>query len=148
MNVVTINSVRDGIILVLDTNFPGVPIMGEEIEQGMSSGMDLDPPCFFVKLLTASQTQELDIRYNRMHSFDIHYFAVGRKNRTMHDTAESLYSLLKLISIGGASYRGTNLNHEIVDEVLHFFVDYTFSVIEAVPVDPFMQTLEQGAGLK
>lgn len=145
---VTINSIRDGVISTLDSHFPEIPVMGEEIEQGLSPGMDLEPPCFFVKMLMAGQTQELNIRYSRTHSFDLHYFAVDRKNRAMHDMAEQLYEHMDLIDIDGLLYRGTNMNHEIVDEVLHFFVDYTFRVRRQEPEIPDMQTLEHEEGIK
>lgn len=148
MNVVTINSVRDGIILVLDSHFPTVPVMDEEIKQGLNEAGDLNPPCFFVKLIDGMQNQQLGNRYRRVHSFDIHYFAVGRKNRDMHDMAEQLYDNMDLIVIDGVSFRGTGMNHEIVDEVLHFFVDYTFRVKRDAPVVPDMQTLEQEEGVK
>lgn len=140
MPAVTINDVRDGINAVLDANFPGIDIAGEEIEQGLRE------PCFFVKLLEGAQEQELGRRYRRYHSFDVHYF--GTDNRTMHTTAEKLYDVLETIAIPGGSCRGTGMRHEIVDRVLHFFVDYNFQVWRPAPVDPDMMVLDQQGGLK
>lgn len=33
--------------------------------------------------------------------------------------------------------------HEIIDGVLHFFVDYNFQIIKETTLDPLMQTMEQ-----
>jgi hypothetical protein len=139
---VTVNSIRDGVISALDAAFPTIPISGEEIKQ------NLNPPCFFVKLLTGSQTALLGRRRRRSNSVDIHYFAVGDANRLMHEMAENLYKDLELIDIEGKKYRGTNMTHEIVDEVLHFFVDYNFHVLRDVAEDPSMQTMAQEGFIK
>lgn len=140
MGVVTINSIRDGVNAALDHFFPSIPIMGEEIKQG------LEEPCFFVKLLEGSQTQELGTRYKRAHQFDVHYFEV--ENRKLHNMAEQLYDILGLIQAGDTLYRGTNMKHEIVDGVLHFFVDYTILVRRDTPAMPIMQTIEQEGNIR
>lgn len=142
MTMVTINDIRTAVFHRLSERFPDIKRYGEEIRQGF------EEPCFFVKLLTASQTQELDIRYMRTHSFDIHYFPVDNSNNEAHDMAEQLYDTLELIEFNGALYRGINMNHEIVDGVLHFFVDYNFHVRRIVPDVPKMESLEQEGWVK
>lgn len=134
---ITINLVRDSVISALDQNFPEVPIYGEEIKQGFNE------PCFFVKLFPVSQDQLLGRRYQRKHSFDIHYFAGS--NEELHDMAEQLYDKMELVPIlsTGGHMRGTQMRHEITDRVLHFFVDYNFHVFREVEPDPVMQTMEQ-----
>lgn len=142
MTTVTINDIRTAVFHRLAEKFPDIKRYGEEIRQGF------EEPCFFVKLLNASQTQELDIRYMRTHSFDIHYFPVDNSNNEAHDMAEQLYDTLELIEFNGALYRGINMNHEIVDGVLHFFVDYDFRVRRIVPDEPKMGDIEQEGYLK
>lgn len=132
---ITVNLVRDSIISALDQHFPEVKIYGEEIKQGFKE------PCFFVKLFPVSQDQLLGRRYQRSHSFDIHYFA--ESNEELHDMAEQLYDKMELISLGGSFIRSTGMRHEIVDGVLHFFVDYNFHLQRSVDPDPLMQSMEQ-----
>lgn len=143
MIAVTVNSIRSGVILGLSELFPQMDIYGEAIREGFES------PCFFVKLLTAAQEQELDRRYRRSSSFDIHYFPVSADyNGEAHGMAEQLYDKLRQVNIDGATYRGTSMTHEVVDGVLHFFVDFNFLVYEEKPPGIKMQTLEQEGYLK
>lgn len=140
---VTVNSIRSGVILALSNLFPNMDVYGEEIKQGFEA------PCFFVKLLTMGQDQELNRRYRRSHAFDIHFFPGGSDyNREAHEMAEKLYDKLRQVNIDDALYRGTGMSHEIVDNVLHFFVDYNFLVYVEKQPEIKMQTLEQEGYLK
>ena len=146
---ITINDVRYGVTRTLDNQFPDIPIRGEEIRQ------NLDPPNFFVKLFPVSNTREFGRRYLRRHSFDIHYFppdpTPGQQddsNHQMHAMAEQLYNSMEYIEINGSLCRGEAMNHEIIDGVLHFFVDYNFHVMRVAPTGPVMQTLEQEGYVK
>jgi len=98
--------------------------------------------------LNASQTQELGARYMRAHSFDIHYFPRDNANEEAHDMAEKLYDALEWIEYDDVLYQGRGMNHEIVDGVLHFFVDYAFRVRRVVPEPPKMDSMEQEGYLK
>ncbi|GKU79860.1 DUF6838 family protein [Paenibacillus sp. L3-i20] len=136
MSQVTFNEVRYAVHAALDVAFPLMPIFDEEIKQG------LKPPGFFVKLLEPSHSHELNNRYMRYHPLDIHYFADGRKNDDMYAMGEQLTSVLELINIGGRSCAGKNMRIVIIEDVLHFFVDYNFKVWRKEPQYPLMQTLE------
>lgn len=140
---VTINSIRSGVILALSNLFPDMDIYGEEVKQGFES------PCFFVKLLTVAQDKEVDRRYKRSYAFDIHFFPDGNDyNREAHGMAEMLYDKLRSVAISGSLYRGTGMNHQIVDGTLHFFVDFNFHVYEPKNNIPKMKTLDQEGYLK
>jgi len=138
---VTINDVRYAVHAALDAMFPDIPISGEEIKQ------NLDPPRFFVRLLEPAHTQELGRRYRRDHPFVVRYFAPERANADMYDMAEQLTTALKWITVSGRPCPGQDMRFQIVDEVLHFFVSYTFLVWEEEPEAPMMQELEQEAGI-
>lgn len=143
MTTVTINSIRSGVIIALSDLFPAMEIHGESIEQ------DFKAPSFFVKLLSVAQDQELDRRYRRSYSFDIHYFPAGPDpNEEAHGMAEQLYDKLRQIEVDGALYRGTGMNHEVVDGVLHFFVDFNFHVFAEKMPEIKMRTLNQEGYLK
>ncbi len=136
LSTITISKVIHGVTKTLSDNFPAKDIYVEEIPQNLNDS-------FFVKLLEPSQEHDLGRRYIRQNSFDIHYFASDKKNMDMHDIAEQLYSLLSLIEIDGIKYHGTGMRHEIVNQVLHFFVSYNFHVYKVEGASPKMQQLEQ-----
>lgn len=142
MQQVTINDVRYAVHTALDAAFPDIPIAGEEIKQ------NLNPPCFFVKLLEPAHTQELGRRYMRYHYFDVHYFADGRKNEDMYAMAEQLTAVLQQIIVAGRPVRGINMRFQVIDEVLHFFVDYNFHVWAPKADDPTMENLDVTEGIK
>lgn len=142
MPVITINKVLNGVTRTLNNHFPEVRIYNEETPQ------DLNPPAFYVKLLTMNQDQDLGPRYWRYHTFDIHYFDPNYSNVACHEVAEQLYEHLRLIEIDGYLYRGISMNHEIVDRVLHFFVDYNFMVRRDEPEKPKMEELDLVEGIK
>lgn len=139
MGEITINNVRDAVVTVLGEQFPDIEIYGEEIKQGFTE------PCFFVKLFPVAQDREFGRRYKRYHAFDIHYFPESETdaNEEMHDMAEQLYACLEYIQVNSSLCRGHGMKHEIVDGVLHFFVNYDFHVLKPVPEVPAMQSLEQ-----
>ncbi|RRJ62405.1 hypothetical protein EHV15_05150 [Paenibacillus oralis] len=138
---VTFNTARYAVHAALDTAFPDIRIMGEEIKQG------LNPPCFFVRLLEPEHTQELGRRYMRLHPFAVRYYGVDRANEDYYDMAERLTSVLQQINVNDVLVRGSEMNFEIVDEVLHFFVNYNFLVWEPAPDIPKMQELDVQEGL-
>ncbi|AYB41596.1 hypothetical protein D5F52_17830 [Brevibacillus laterosporus] len=137
---ITINDVRHAVIIALEKEFPHAEIYGEQLPQGFKE------PCFFVRLLEGSQDKELDRRYKRFHPFDIHYFASSNSER--YEVAEKLTDILGLIEMQGKPIRGTKMRHTIVDDVLHFFIDYNFYVVRPKPVVPTMQKLMIEGGLK
>lgn len=130
---ITINDVRNGVFIALKVCFPDFKRYGEEIKQGLTS------PCFFVRLLSAQQDREVGRRYKRFHSFDVHYFA--KNNEDAHGVAERLYGCMEYISVGGGICRGHRMRHEIVDGVLHFFVDFDFHVMRSVDPEPPMNRM-------
>lgn len=114
-----VNDIINGIVIKIDSLFgDDAVIYTEGVEQ------DFQEPCFYVKLLRASQKQVLNNRYYLEHSFDVHYFhGTADKNAEMHDVASKLIGLEYIIS-GVSLKRGTKMSYEIVDGVLHYYVQY------------------------
>lgn len=139
---VTFNDVRYAVHAALDAAFPNIPIHDEEIPQ------ELKPPCFFVRLLEPEHVQELGRRFFRYHPFVVRYFAQDRSNTAMYDMAERLTEVLQQIVVAGRPVRGTGMRFEIVDDVLHFFVEYNIHVWSSRPDDPAMGSLDVQEGLK
>lgn len=136
LSVITISKVIYGVTKKLSDNFPNNDIHVEEIKEGANSS-------FFVKILDTSHEQDFGRRYQRYHSFDIHYFASDKSNTEIFDILEQLYSVMEYIEVDNKLYNGTNMKHEVVDWVLHFFVDYNLHVYKEKEVIPKMQELEQ-----
>ena len=137
---VSVNDVIHAVMAALKQNYPDIKIYGDEIKQGFQE------PCFFVKVFPVEHIRELGERYLRAHSFDIHYFADSAEDQ--HVMAEQLYEKLEYISLLNGVCRGSNLKHEIVDGVLHFFISYDFHVLKEKVEGIKMQTLSQEGGIK
>lgn len=119
------NDLKIGINNTLDKKFPNINIYGEEIKQGF------EEPCFFIKILDSEQNKELNKRYKRYISFDIHYFSDKEDiNSDCLDMTDKLYELLEYIEVNGDLYRAVNMKHEVVDSVLHFYLNFNFTVIK------------------
>lgn len=116
MIAVTVNDVRYAIMAALKASFPNANVYGEEIKQGIVE------PAFFVKVLNMTHEKELGRRYRRVQFFDVHYF--DRTNESMHEAAEKLYDVLEYIAVSDGVMHGTGTRHEIVEGILHFFVEY------------------------
>lgn len=130
------NDVRNGVISTLDQWFPEKRIYGEEISQGFQE------PCFFVKIFPSSEKRIVGNRFKRFHAFDIHYFSDAVDvNDDFNDMAEQLYTVLEYITVNGDLYTGTQMEHEIVDNVLHFFVHFNVVVYKEQPPVPLMESL-------
>ncbi|MBG9788571.1 phage tail terminator family protein [Brevibacillus laterosporus] len=137
---ITINDVRNAVMSAIKKAYPTARVYGERLPQGFKE------PCFFVLMLEGSQDKEVDRRYKRFHPFDIHYFTSSNSER--YEVAEKLTDILGLIEMQGKPIRGTKMRHTIVDDVLHFFVDYNFYVVRPKPVVPTMQKVKIEGGLK
>ena len=116
-----INDIINGISVKLNQEFGSdYRIYKENIKQGLKE------PCFNIVALEPTQEARLPNRYFRTYPFDIHYFAkstTGSKAE-MYDVAERLFIILEYIFVVDNLCKGTKMRFEIVDGVLHFFVNY------------------------
>ncbi|MFD2613542.1 phage tail terminator family protein [Paenibacillus gansuensis] len=129
-----INDVRDGIFEKLAELFPAIGRFGERPQQGIGKGKH-----FYVKLLQGGSEHLLHHRHKRTHAFDIHLFNCS--NKEAYSIAETLISGLRYITVPGGQLRGSGMRHEVIDDVLHFFVDFNFHVMQAVPAGTPMRTM-------
>jgi protein involved in ribonucleotide reduction len=116
----------------------------DEIEQGLKE------PCFLIVNLKGAQEQEIGTLYNRDQSFDIHYFPKNKKKiiREVNSVVDTLNMELEYITVVGNLVRGTEMKHEVVDGVLHFFVNYNIRIRKVVEPDPFMGIVQFNGGVK
>lgn len=138
----TVNDVVDGVAAALFAAFPEIKRYEERIEQGGKG------PAFFIGLVSGGQTKQLGRRYRRTQTFDVHYFHPDDENRPQREIAERLYSALEIIELPDGRARTANMNHQIVDGVMHFTFDcdfYQFAERESVPK---IQTIKQRIGMR
>lgn len=147
MTRVNIDDVRKGIMKQINTfrDKATTEIYSEDIPQNFKE------PCFFIIEIRSSQARELGNRYKRGHLYDIHYFPNPKsnsKNEDMREIAEIMYDNLEYIEVKGKLTMGLDLNHQIIDGVLHFFVKYPFFLYKEVEKDPKMEELEHERRIK
>lgn len=124
-----INAVIGGISNALFAAFgERYEIFDDEIKQ------DLKEPCFFIACINPACRLFPGKRYFRTNNFCVHYFPeTDTKKRECMDVAERMLECLEVITADGTKIRGTKMKYEVVDGVLHFFVNY----------DCFMYRVEQ-----
>ncbi|MEJ9220715.1 hypothetical protein P4H46_21340, partial [Paenibacillus glucanolyticus] len=62
--------------------------------------------------------------------------------------ASQLLDVLEWVEIDGMKFRGTGMNFEVIDDVLHFFVDYNYHVMRAKAPGIKMNQMKQEGRLK
>ncbi|HID0765650.1 TPA: phage tail terminator family protein [Clostridium botulinum] len=133
-----INDLRIGINQTLDKKFPNINIYGEEIKQGF------EEPCFFIKVLSSGQDKEINVRYKKNISFNIHYFSdKGDLNDDCNDMADKLYEVLEYVKVNNSLYRSNEMTHEVIDGVLHFMLQFNYHVLKEIEKAPKMNKLKQ-----
>lgn len=133
------NQIKVAILEKLKEQFPEYRRYSEEIKQGFQA------PCFFLATINnQSEQKTIGKRYMRTISFDLHFFppkGEGRSNERMYEIGDLLYMLLEVAQIPEQLVYGSDMHFEIVDGVLHFFVDYKVFVYRQTEPDAYMEKL-------
>lgn len=116
--------------------------------ESVSQGLQL--PAFSIQLLQSSVVPSVGRRYFRNHSFDVLFFPVENEAELQqcYEAETILLEGLEYITIEGRIYRGTERRAEIVDQVLHVFVQYNLPVLKAGTPEEYMEELIRQAGVK
>lgn len=150
-----VNEIINGIAKAVKAEFPeSKKTYIDEIEQGMAE--EINRPCFFIALLDASQEQHLGRRLWREHNFNVHYFPQneGSPNREINTVLDQLRLALRFIDVkedsgaGVSKIAGTDMRHEVVDGVLHFFVSFNLFVLLSPSDNPYMETVDHEQRIK
>lgn len=147
-----VNSIITGISQALDTEFNTgdtvYSIYTENIEQGF------DEPCFSISLLNGSNAPIVGNRYNSNKTFTVEYHpknepvnGIISKRKECYNVAAILEVILKGIIVDSKKVRGTNITYEIVEDVLHFFVDYNLITKEDISQKDSMASLKANVGV-
>lgn len=129
-------------------------VFGDEYEIHIDQvEQDLKEPCFLIVCVDGRQKQEVGPLYFREQAFDIHYFPQSKKKsaREINSVLELLYTGMEYIEIGvigGNLVRGMKMKHEVIDGVLHFFVNYDIRIRKAIEPEDAMEGIEINGGIK
>lgn len=140
-----INSIIEAISVSLNGEFgDDYEIHMEEIKQGLKE------PCFFIACLNPTNNLFMGKRYERTNQFCIQYFPKSDEvQRECNGVAERMYDCLECITTDGdiKPIRGSGMNHQVVDGVLNFFVNYDFFTVKTEDNTP-METMTASTGVK
>lgn len=134
------NEIIKGIAAALNGTFGSeYDVYAEDVPQGFKE------PCFSIVHILSDRSAKLPNRYLSRNKFDIHYFPKSehRKKAEIRSVAESLFLSLEYINVLDNLCRGTKMSYEIIDGVLHFFVNYDMYVVKDKVPEPYMMTLEK-----
>lgn len=137
-----LNEVIKGISMALNTVFGDeYEIRQNDVEQGLVNGS------FFIQVLKPELTPLLGRRSMKRNPFDVMYFPKAPGNNAeMFTVAEKLMECLTQISLpNGDLLHGTGMNYEVVDDVLHFMVNFNLTLIRPYE-EPYMETLDTDVG--
>ncbi|MCY9658120.1 hypothetical protein P5G65_04870 [Paenibacillus chondroitinus] len=138
------DQILNGIVARLSEIDSTVPIYTEQIKQGFFQ------PAFFVMQLDTAQAPGYNRRSSRNMLFNVHYFPDRESLVPKADCraiAQSLFEPLRYVTTENGLMRSNGLRYEIVDDILHFFVNFNIKVIlEKEPVDK-MQKIEREGNL-
>ena len=109
------------------------------IKQGLSE------PCFLINVLNPSYELIISNTYLLRQKFNILYYPENKVNQTeeINSVISTLQTEMEYISVDNEIVRGTKISSEIIDETLHFFVNYDIRVVKNRILDPYMEELSQ-----
>ena len=112
------------------------------VEQGLIE------PCFFISLINSTNIKFIGDRNYRKYPFDISYFALNDGDNTeLLEVGEKLYSNLDFITLtNGNMIRGSNMNYEIIDGVLHFQIEYNVFLQKQKELE-YMEDVQKDIGV-
>lgn len=130
--------VTNAVAFKLDQTF-GWPVYGKN-RQGLKE------PCFIVLPLPTSHNRLQGRRYARGHQLVIQYFSATNDDFT--SIADQLFDVLEWVEFDGMRFKGTGMNFEVIDDVMHFFIDFNYHVMRIKEPSVKMGRLEQEGHLK
>lgn len=131
-----LNEIIAGISRKLYDTF-GFTIYVENVAQGLIM------PCFLIRPININHEQIMGMRYYMHNSFDICYFS-SEKNlkHNLFAIGEQLQTEMEYIALGNNDLlHATGSRFEIIDDVLHFFVNYNLVMRKEQVNEDAMETL-------
>lgn len=138
-----LNDIVDGISIKLNSVFGnGYKIHTEKVAQGLVE------PCFFIKSLPVTNKPLLRKRKQRTYSFDITYFPKAGNEEMMDVSEKALDGLEYITLLNGDILRGSGLEAEIIDDVLHISAKYIVFLNDISKEESMQEVDYSGIGTK
>lgn len=142
-----INSIIKGISIALDAEFSEkeYEIHMEEIKQGLKE------PCFFVRCISSDSRQFMGMRRFMKNQFLIRYFPESGEDlrSECYMVADRMIQCLEYICITTKDMlRGTQINHQVTEDGLDFYVNYDFFVYKVKAEEAVMKSLKSETAVK
>lgn len=121
-----LNEIIQGVSMKLNATFGSkYRFYQNDVRQGFK------PPCFFLAVLNPEIAPLVGHRYINRNPLDVRFFPKDQRNNAeMFAVAAEMMEELEVITLpNGDLVRGTGMNYEVVDGVLHFFVSYNLTLI-------------------
>lgn len=110
---------------------------------------DLNPPCFYIRCIEPGVQKFIGTRYLKRNHFVIQYFpSTDDRKGECYRVGEKMFECLEVIPVDDFFLRGTEMRFDVVDGVLHFFVDYNAFVRKAVQKQDAMETMQNNVQVK
>ena len=138
-----IKNIMDAIAIKLHEVFDDeYEINQEDVAQGLKE------PCFLITLVDYSKESLLQSRTKRLVPFDILFFPSNGVLQCYEVADQMMNELENIKLLDGDTMHGTKMKTEVVDGVLHFFVNYNFiGIVDNGPLEN-MGSIEIESGTK
>lgn len=137
-----LNEIMEAIAIKINSVFgDDYEIYRDTVQQGLKE------PCFFIGILKPEITPIIGNRFIERNPFDIQYFPKKQgDNAELFTVAKKLMLSLDFITLlDGDRLHGIHMSYEIIENVLHFFVQYHVSMKKQTE-KTYMETLKQKWG--
>ena len=136
--------IRSAIVVKLRELFPDITVYKEKIEQGIRY------PHFFILPLNTTYEKELGLRGWVYYQVNIRYRPTQDFNSKYSDLEQfgtDLMWALDTITVAGYPLRGRDMNYQIVDGVLQFFINFRMRIKQEQEIEK-MLVLTNSAEIK
>lgn len=137
-----LNEIMEAIAIKINSVFgDDYEIYRDTVQQGLKE------PCFFIGILKPEITPIMGNRFIERNPFDIQYFPKKQGDSAeLFTVAKKLMLSLDFITLlDGDQLHGIYMSYEIIENVLHFFVQYHVSMKKQTE-KTYMETLKQKWG--
>lgn len=139
-----LNEIIKGISMKLNAAFGDrYTVYANDVKQG------LDVPCFFIQILKTEISPLLGQRSLTRTPFDVLFFPEDPSNNIeIYDVAGKMVEAMDYIALpDGSLLHCTGISYEIVDDVLHFFMNVNYTTTKDCKEDA-METFGVDVGTK
>lgn len=129
-----VNKFIDAITVALHDQFGSAyKYYVEDVEQNLTK------PCFVVGTLNPLIRSTNAVRYKRTFPMVVHYFtdkkSTSEAKKDSYSIAERIFDSLEYLRVDDCLIRGENIEWELVDGVLQFFITYTVDVRKELEIN-------------